>query len=891
MTRTAFALLIASSAALSCSGGDGPLSGGRVTSHPVRFSLTSRMLAAQGAVIEADVSYVRPSGASVTIARDSVSIGASGTQIALPVAADVSGCLSDAASAGSSCAVTFALRMKRDGRLLDESSQRIPITESTQLVIIPDVTLYEVSTVNIVPATLVGLESGESRTLVATAIDRSGLVLTGRTTAWQVVSGNVTLSSDGLLRAIGVGAARVRASVGGRERDLTFTIGPVTVATLQIAPLDTIVAIGGRATYRVVARTATGDLLPGRTVTYTSANVAVATIAGDVATAVGNGQTTITARSSEGRDGAIVTSSTTLRVEAGPPLLVDRATVTLDSLEPGATGLPATVAVTTSAGRRIGELRASVTYAPNVTPWLTATLNPLATPSTLAVRASSGGLSAGNYAADVLLTSATDPHQPVTVRVLLRVATGGQVVLNPRVVSLGTYAASQSSAAPVLVSVTSSTRAVVAGLSSQIEYLGARSGWLAAFLQATSAPPATTLILTPNPFGLPIGTHQARVIVRSTTLGAGADTTVATLTISNTSLGRFGGLVLSEANSVPLSNARVTVRRSDSSVADVINTGVDGRFTSNTLPSGTYAVSFEAQGFVATTLVNQILTVGGSTQITTLQTVRMVSSGSGFSSIFGAVRDATTNAAVAGATIELRQGGNNTTGNPVATTTSNAGGSYSFQSQPAGTYTVLAVRQGYTPSAVTVTAFGTSSSAPLIFLSSGSGNIAWRFVLSWGASPSDLDANLTGPIPNSQSRFHVYFSTRGSSSASPFTVLDVDQVDGLGPETITMVQQFAGVYRYYVNNFSLETALSTSNARVDVYRGSTFVNRFFVPAGSGTYWTVLELDGNTLTPINTLGTVAPPIRSPLSRSTGATGNEWYDLQPWQWSKSAPPRRR
>jgi len=76
-----------------------------------------------------------------------------------------------------------------------------------------------------------------------------------------------------------------------------------------------------------------------------------------------------------------------------------------------------------------------------------------------------------------------------------------------------------------------------------------------------------------------------------------------------------------------------------------------------------------------------------------------------------------------------------------------------------------------------------------------------------------------------------------------------------------------------------------------VYRGSTFVNRFFVPAGSGTYWTVLELDGNTLTPINTLGTVAPPIRSPLSRSTGATGNEWYDLQPWQWSKSAPPRRR
>jgi hypothetical protein len=252
------------------------------------------------------------------------------------------------------------------------------------------------------------------------------------------------------------------------------------------------------------------------------------------------------------------------------------------------------------------------------------------------------------------------------------------------------------------------------------------------------------------------------------------------------------------------------------------------------------------------------------------------------------VRDATTNAVISGATIELRSGGFNITGTPLATTTSSGTGTYSFSSLAAGTYTVRAVKSGFTDGAVTATVATPTQDAPVLFLSPVGTNVAWRFVLSWGASPRDLDSHLTGPVPGSSTRFHVYFGSPGSATASPFARLDVDVTEGFGPETITMAQQFPGVYRYYVYQWSADGAIPASNARVDVYQGNTLVRQFFPPQGTGRYWTVFEIDGTTLTPVNTLGTIAPAmvvgpvlqVNSPSARAAA----EWARLMPWQWHK-------
>lgn len=462
LTRT-WATLLLASAGLSGCDGNSPTASPYAMAHPLRFAITSSLTAGEGAVVEVIVTYQRPSGTTVTIARDTAVIGASGTGLTLPVTADVAACVDDAQASNTTCKVTLTMRLKRDGRLLDESIQQFDVTASTQSVTVPTINLYEVSTVNVTPATLTNVEPGDTQALTASAVDRSGNVIAGRAIAWSVVSGNVTVSATGALTAVGAGDARVRATIGGRTGDLAFTVGPASVATLAIVPADTLVTVGGAVTYTATGRSSTGAIVPLTALTLTSSNPGVATVSSLTATAVGVGTTTITARTTQGRGGATVTTTATLRVEAVPPILVDRTTVVLDSLAPGTTGSVATVALTTTPGKTIRNLQAAVTYTPNVTPWLNAVIStPTTTPTTLGLQAVSGALAPGDYAADVRITSSTDVHVPATVRVTLRVVAGRRVVLNPKTVNLGSYDPTVTTGSPVVVAVNSSTSGAIA---------------------------------------------------------------------------------------------------------------------------------------------------------------------------------------------------------------------------------------------------------------------------------------------------------------------------------------------------------------------------------------------------------------------------------------------
>lgn len=78
---------------------------------------------------------------------------------------------------------------------------------------------------------------------------------------------------------------------------------PATVATVDVSPASSTLAIGATAQLSATTRDAAGNTLSGRTVTWTSANSAVATVSGSgLVTAVAAGSTTITA-TAEGRTG------------------------------------------------------------------------------------------------------------------------------------------------------------------------------------------------------------------------------------------------------------------------------------------------------------------------------------------------------------------------------------------------------------------------------------------------------------------------------------------------------------------------------------------------------------------------------------------------------------
>ena len=125
-----------------------------------------------------------------------------------------------------------------------------------------------------------------------------------------------------------------------------------------------------------------------------------------------------------------------------------------------------------------------------------------------------------------------------------------------------------------------------------------------------------------------------------------------------------------------------------------------------------------------------------------------------------------------------------------------------------------------------------------------------RIVLNWGARPVDLDGHLA--FPNN----HVFFLGKLGGDAQ----LDVDHVDGYGPETITIMRKHPGErYVYAVHDFAdrgqPDTAdLSASEAKVFVYVGQTLIRTYYVPKGrKGNIWTVFAISAEgELQDINTM---------------------------------------
>lgn len=227
----------------------------------------------------------------------------------------------------------------------------------------------------------------------------------------------------------------------------------------------------------------------------------------------------------------------------------------------------------------------------------------------------------------------------------------------------------------------------------------------------------------------------------------------------------------------------------------------------------------------------------------------------GNGTVSGKIINALTGANISGAAVRLYSGINSNPGaTAVASGTTDTLGAYSIANVPTGNYTAEVSATGYSTAYFTITSIGgTTRSDQNYTLTPGVPAGQTRIVLTWGASPSDLDSHLTGP-DGSGGRFHVYFSARTATGAN----LDRDDTGSFGPETTTITSQVTGVYRYSVHDFtnrslSSSSALAGSAAKVQVLRGSTVVAEFDVPGNqAGTLWTVFEMNGDTITPINTM---------------------------------------
>lgn len=172
------------------------------------------------------------------------------------------------------------------------------------------------------------LTVGEAAQLTAEPLDARGAVLPNRPVAWSSSRPNVaTVSATGVVSAISPGSAAITATVEGKSGVAAIAVAPAPVASVVVSPNSATLVVGQTAELEAQPRDAAGRPLSGRTVTWSSNRLEVATVttAGIVA-AISPGTATITA-TSEGRSGTatiIVQTPSVSRVEITP------ATTTVD---------------------------------------------------------------------------------------------------------------------------------------------------------------------------------------------------------------------------------------------------------------------------------------------------------------------------------------------------------------------------------------------------------------------------------------------------------------------------------------------------------------------------------------------------------------------------------
>lgn len=128
----------------------------------------------------------------------------------------------------------------------------------------------------------------------------------------------------------------------------------------------------------------------------------------------------------------------------------------------------------------------------------------------------------------------------------------------------------------------------------------------------------------------------------------------------------------------------------------------------------------------------------------------------------------------------------------------------------------------------------------------------WRVVLTWDAKPYDLDSHFYFGAGGTSC--HMYWAkTYVSCSNGIGATLDVDDVNGFGPETSTLSHVSSGctdgcMIKFVVNNYSRNPTLADSGAIVSLYNADSLIGEYKVGSSGkivGNNWEVLEINGQT----------------------------------------------
>lgn len=199
-----------------------------------------------------------------------------------------------------------------------------------------------VASVSVSPKT-VSLTPGHTAQLTGRAFDASGAPVSAPLT-WESASQAIaTVSSSGLVTAVGVGTTQV-AVVSGTFRDVaTVAVAPAPVATVSVTPPNPTITVNQTTQLTAITRDVDGLTLTGRAITWETSAAGTATVsATGLVRGIAPGTVTISARS-EGQVGStsvtvLVAPVATITVTPASPVIMVGRNVQLAAVLRDATG-------------------------------------------------------------------------------------------------------------------------------------------------------------------------------------------------------------------------------------------------------------------------------------------------------------------------------------------------------------------------------------------------------------------------------------------------------------------------------------------------------------------------------------------------------------------------
>ncbi len=435
-----------------------------------------------------------------------------------------------------------------------------------------------VTKISISPTSAAG-SLGQSAQFTATAYNSSGAAVNGVTTTWTSSDSTVVaVTSTGFATAIGVGQANVVAKIGNVSAQAATTVSGDAIATIALTPSTAAGAVGQTAQFQATLSDASGSVITGRRVLWTSSNAAVVRVdSTGFATGVASGTANISAVSGGKSANAAITVGGGAQTLSNPSAVTDfavasiadtTATVSFTQVSDGA-GQPASYEIRYAVAPISWGTASTVARGTCVTPLvgtalgvkLSCTINGL-TPSTaynfqivpfrgtLNVNAVFGPLA--NPVAASTIASAPPPSVVASVTVSPGSASGnvGQSAQFSATVKdasgnvLTGQAVSWSSTNTAVASVTTSgyATAIGGGSASIVATAGGKSGQAAITVTgATSGGTVSSISLSPSSASLTVGATQQVTATLKNLIGTILTGLTTTWTSSNPAVATVNG--------------------------------------------------------------------------------------------------------------------------------------------------------------------------------------------------------------------------------------------------------------------------------------------------------------------------------------------------------------